>query len=65
VSSAPGEVILPGEWEKAKRLIAAGQDINYEGASGNHEFDANGDVPGLIVEMAVENGAFVEKGVLK
>jgi branched-chain amino acid transport system substrate-binding protein len=29
VASAPGEVILPGEWEKAKKLIAAGQDINY------------------------------------
>lgn len=65
VSSAPGTVILPGEWEKAKALIAAGTDINYEGASGNHEFDANGDVPGLIVEMAVENGVFVEKGVLR
>lgn len=65
VASAPGEIILPGEWEKAKKLIAAGQDINYQGASGNHEFDANGDVPGLIVEMTVENGAFVEKGVLK
>ena len=65
VSSAPGVVILPGEWEKAKKAIAAGQDINYEGASGNHEFDANGDVPGLIVEMTVENGKFVEKGVLK
>lgn len=65
VASAPGEIILPGEWEKAKKLIAAGQDINYQGASGNHEFDAAGDVPGLIVEMVVENGAFVEKGVLK
>jgi branched-chain amino acid transport system substrate-binding protein len=65
VSSAPGTTILPGEWEKAKKAIAAGQDINYEGASGNHEFDSNGDVPGLIVEMTVENGSFVEKGLLK
>ena len=65
VATAPGEIVLPGEWEKAKQLIAAGKDINYQGASGNHEFDANGDVPGLIVEMVVENGAFVEKGVLK
>ena len=65
VASAPGTVILPGEWAKAKKLIAAGKDINYQGASGNQEFDANGDVPGLIVEMVVENGHFVEKGVLK
>jgi branched-chain amino acid transport system substrate-binding protein len=62
VSSAPGEVILPGEWEKAVELIAAGTDINYEGASGSHEFDDNGDVPGVVVEMAVENGTFTSKG---
>lgn len=62
VASAPGEVILPGEWEKAKELLAAGTDINYEGASGSHEFDEVGDVPGTIVEMTVEGGAFVEVG---
>ncbi len=62
VATAPGEVILPGEWSKAKRLLAAGQDINYEGATGQHEFDANGDVPGVIVEMTVRDGAFVEVG---
>ncbi|WNL42143.1 ABC transporter substrate-binding protein [Halomonas sp. PAMB 3264] len=64
VSSAPGEVILPGEWEKAVELIAAGTEINYEGASGSHEFDDNGDVPGVVVEMAVEDGSFVTKGQL-
>jgi branched-chain amino acid transport system substrate-binding protein len=62
VATAPGEVILPGEWEKAKRLIAEGRDINYEGASGAAEFDANGDVPGVIVEMTVRDGRFVEVG---
>jgi len=65
VASAPGEVILPGEWAKAKAAIAAGKDINYEGATGSHEFDANGDVPGVIVEMMVKGGKFVEAGVLK
>ena len=47
VASAPGEVIYPGEWKKAKALIAAGKDINYEGASGNLDFDKNGDVSGI------------------
>ena len=47
VANAPGEVIRPGEWKKAKELIAAGKDINYEGASGNVDFDANGDVGGI------------------
>ena len=46
VANAPGMVILPGEWEKAKAAIAAGEDINYEGASGAIEFDENGDVAG-------------------
>lgn len=46
VSSAPGEAILPGEWEKAKALIAEGKDIDYKGAAGDHEFDEAGDVPG-------------------
>lgn len=62
IASAPGEVILPGEWEKAKALIAEGTDINYEGASGLHEFDAAGDVPGTIVEMTVNDASFVEVG---
>ncbi len=65
VSSAPGEVILPGEWEKAVALIAEGTEINYEGASGSHEFDENGDVPGVVVEMVVENGTFTTKGLVE
>ncbi|MGL1834850.1 ABC transporter substrate-binding protein [Rhodocyclaceae bacterium SMB388] len=46
VASAPGEPILPGEWAKAKQLIAEGKDIDYKGAAGDHEFDAAGDVAG-------------------
>ncbi len=65
VASAPGEIILPGEWEKAVALLKAGKDINYEGAAGSHEFDANGDVPGTIVEMVVKGGSFVEVGPAK
>ncbi len=65
VASAPGVVILPGEWEKAKKLIAAGKDINYEGASGSHEFDANGDVPGVIIEATIKGKTFVDIGPAK
>ncbi|MDH6231824.1 branched-chain amino acid transport system substrate-binding protein [Mesorhizobium soli] len=46
VSNGEGEPILPGEWKKAKELIAAGKAIDYKGASGELNFDANGDVPG-------------------
>ena len=62
VASAPGEKILPGEWTKAAELIAAGTDIDYEGAGGPLDFDEAGDVDGIIVEVNWENGAFVEKG---
>ena len=47
VANAPGIIIRPGEWEKAMDAIAAGEDINYEGASGAIEFDGNGDVAGI------------------
>jgi branched-chain amino acid transport system substrate-binding protein len=62
VASPPGEKILPGEWEKAVELMAAGTDIDYEGAGGPLDFDEAGDVDGIIVEVVWENGAFVEKG---
>lgn len=65
VSSAPGEKILPGEWSKAVELIKAGTDIDYEGAGGPLDFDAAGDVDGIIVELAVEGGKFVEKGAIQ
>jgi len=60
VANAPGEVIRPGEWKKAKELIAAGTDINYEGASGNVDFDANGDVAGFYsVNTVGDDGKYV------
>ena len=65
VATAPGEKILPGEWSKAVELIKAGTDIDYEGAGGPLEFDAAGDVDGVIVELAVEDGKFVEKGPIQ
>ncbi len=48
ISGPGGTVVLPGEWAKAKKLIAAGTKINYQGAAGPHDFDAAGDVPGVI-----------------
>ncbi len=48
VANPPGVVIRPGEWAKAKAALAAGQDVNYEGAVGQNDFDDNGDVTGLF-----------------
>jgi branched-chain amino acid transport system substrate-binding protein len=62
VSTAPGDVILPGEWAKAVADIKAGKDINYEGASGPAEFDKAGDVSGVVIEMTAKDGKWVEVG---
>ncbi len=59
VANPPGEVVRPGEWKKAKALLAAGKDINYEGASGTVDFDENGDVPGFYsVSRVTKDGKF-------
>jgi branched-chain amino acid transport system substrate-binding protein len=65
VASPPGEKVLPGEWKKAVDLIKAGTDIDYDGAGGALDFDDNGDVDGIIVQLAVEGGKFVEKGPIE
>ena len=48
VANAPGETILPGQWSEAVELLAAGEDIHYTGASGDVDFDENGDVGGTF-----------------
>ena len=44
VACPPGEIIEPGEFQKALDLIKGGKDINFEGASGSCDFDERGDV---------------------
>jgi ABC-type branched-subunit amino acid transport system substrate-binding protein len=44
IANPPGEVIKPGEFKKAFKLLDQGKAINYEGAAGSVDFDANGDV---------------------
>lgn len=65
VSNAPGEIILPGQWKKAVELIAAGTDINYEGVSGQHEFDAVGDVKGYIGKFVVSGDSYEQVGIFE
>jgi len=65
VANPPGEVIRPGAFAKAKELIAAGSDINYEGASGSVDFDDNGDVPGTYEHWAIEEQEIVTVEVIQ
>ena len=65
VANPPGEVILPGEWKKAKDIIDAGGEVNYEGATGPVNFDQHGDVAGYILEETVKNGNWIAVGQAK
>ena len=56
IANAPGETILPGEFAKAKKILASGGDIHYAGAAGAQDFDANGDVQGEFSKSVVKDG---------
>jgi ABC-type branched-subunit amino acid transport system substrate-binding protein len=56
VANAPGEEVGPGEFARAKELLAAGEAINYEGAAGAHEFDEQGDVGGSYEHWVITGG---------
>ena len=58
--AADGTPAVPGseEYTAAVEAIGAGEDIDYQGASGSLDYDENGDVArGAIVVWAVEGGA--------
>lgn len=61
IANAPGEIILPGEFAKAKEILAAGGDIHYIGAAGPQDFDANGDVAGKFSKSTVVDGAWASE----
>jgi len=61
VANPPGEIVGPGVdgIKRALELIREGKDINYEGAGGSQDFDANGDVFTTIEIWKIEGGAIV------
>lgn len=62
VASAPGTVFTGGVegWQAAVEALAAGDDIDYEGASGPVDLDANGDVSrGAITIWSVQGEEIV------
>ena len=65
VAGPPGTIIRPGEWTKAKEAIAAGDEVNYEGASGPVDFDENGDVAGVYQLYTVGAGDQWETRLIK
>jgi branched-chain amino acid transport system substrate-binding protein len=63
VANAPGEVIRPGEFAKAKQLLEAGKDVHYQGAAGPQDFDKHGDVVGTYAHWEIEGGKIVTRRV--
>ena len=63
VANPPGEVVGPGveSISRALELIRQGVDINYEGAGGSQNFDANGDVISTIEVWRIEDGEIVSQ----
>jgi ABC-type branched-subunit amino acid transport system substrate-binding protein len=59
VANPPGEVIFPGEFQKAFDLLEKGKAINYEGAAGSVDFDKNGDVITPIEVWKYKKGQIV------
>lgn len=61
-SDPAGEVIGTGpeEFARAVALIAEGKPINYEGASGPMDYDANGNVLDRLAQYRAEGGLFVD-----
>ena len=58
VANAPGKKIGPGEIDKALKIIAAGGDVDYQGAT-NVEFSDIGEVYGSYKELEIGNGKWI------
>ncbi len=65
VSSPPGTKIIPGEFAKAKDLLAQGQEIDYEGAAGAMNFDPTGEAGSDYEFYLVQNDAFTQVTVIQ
>jgi branched-chain amino acid transport system substrate-binding protein len=57
IANAPGEPIGVGELAKALELVAAGTDIDYQGAT-SVEFTEVGEALGSYKQLAIEDGAW-------
>lgn len=61
ISGPEGETIYPGEYAKAREILAAGGQINYDGASGPVDFDEKGDIVGFVSVNRAVDGVWVSE----
>jgi len=60
VSRPPGTAFSPAKLAGALVALRAGEDIDYDGASGPVDFDAFGEVKANFVVFRIRGGSFVE-----
>ncbi len=65
VAGPPGAEFGPGQFAQAKAALERGEDINYQGAAGTQDFDANGDVPGTYSHWAFQGGKVEEVQLIR
>lgn len=58
VTNGDGEKVGPGEFAKAKDILAKGGKITYVGASGPIHFDANGDTGSTFAHWEITGGDY-------
>ena len=63
VANPPGEIVGPGDIARALELIREGKDINYVGASGDIDFDQNGDVVSSMQVWQVVDNKIVDTDI--
>lgn len=63
VSSPPGAMMGPGELARALERVRDGDPVNYTGAAGDHDFDANGDVLNTIQIWRVGADTIEDTGI--
>ncbi len=64
VANPPGTEYSVGQLGEALAAVAAGEDINYVGASGAVDFDANGDPFGPVGIWTIKDGKIVDTEVV-
>ena len=65
VGNGKGMKILPGQWKEALAAIKAGKEIDYAGATGDIDFDKDGDIAGAYNKWEVKGGKAVNLGPAK
>ena len=63
IANPPGIQVGPQDIAKALELVRSGQDVDYVGAAGQLDFDANGDVSGTVEIWQIRDGKIGSTGL--